>query len=67
MNYEQQLEKLEQLTRELEKDIPLSVALEKYNESVKIIKDCVVSLDEVKGSISKIRQDLDAFIEEKMR
>lgn len=67
MNYDEQLEKLEQLTKELEKDIPLSDALEKYSQSVKIIKDCTQSLNQAKGQITKIRQDLDAFVEEKMR
>ncbi len=67
MNYDEKIKQLEQISSELEKDIPLTEALEKYNKGVALIKECVESLDSVKGSITKVKQDLDSYIEEKMR
>lgn len=67
MTYEEKLLKLQDIIKELENDIPMTRALELYNSGVNIIKESLEELENVKGSIYKVKQDLDNYIEEKMR
>lgn len=67
MNYEENLTKLQTLLEELKQDLPISQAVEKYQSAVGIIKENLDGLENIKGSITKIKQDLDSYFEEKMK
>ena len=67
MNYEEKVKNLEEIATKLEQDLPLEQALELYKQGVGLIKECLTDLEEVKGTISKVKQDLDSYIEEKIK
>ncbi len=67
MNYEEKVKTLEEIATKLEQDLPLEQALELYKQGVGLIKECLTGLEEVKGTISKVKQDLDSYIEEKIK
>ena len=66
MNYEEKIKELENIINELEKDLPMEKALELYKNGVALVKDVMTNLEEIKGSIYKVKQDLDKYIEEKI-
>ena len=66
MNYEEKIKELENIINELEKDLPMEKALELYKNGVTLVKDVMTNLEEIKGSIYKVKQDLDKYIEEKI-
>lgn len=54
-NFEDALEKLEEIVRQLEEgDLPLSEALKKFEEGVKLAKFCEKRLDEAERKIQKL-------------
>ena len=67
MNYEEKVKTLEEIATKLEQDLPLEQALELYKQGVGLIKECLTGLEVVKGTISKVKQDLDSYIEEKIK
>lgn len=67
MNFEEKLKQIENIVIELSQDLPMEQAVEKYQQGVVLIKECLTSLEKSKGEIYKVKQDLDSFIEEKMR
>lgn len=67
MNYEEKINSLEKIISELENDLPLQKSLELYKQGVGLIKECLVGLEEIKGEISKVKQDFDKLVEEKLK
>ena len=66
MNYEEKIKELENIINELGKDLPMEKSLELYKNGVTLVKEVMTNLEEIKGSIYKVKQDLDKYIEEKM-
>ena len=63
---EQAERELQYIVSKLEDEsLPFSKAEELYSSGVELVKFCLSSLDETKGKITVIRQNLDEFIEEK--
>lgn len=67
MNYEDNIKELEKIVDSLNNDLPMDKALETYQKGVYLIKECLSSLENTKGSIYKVKQELDEFIQEKMK
>ena len=67
MNYEDNIKELEKIVDSLNNDLPMDKALESYQKGVLLIKECLSSLENTKGSIYKVKQELDEFIQEKMK
>lgn len=67
MNFDESLKNVEQIVVDLSQDLPMEQAVEKYQQGVQIIKECLNSLETAKGQVFKVKQDLDAFLEEKMK
>ncbi len=67
MNYEDNIKELEKIVDSLNDDLPMDKALETYQKGVSLIKECLSSLENTKGSIYKVKQELDEFIQEKMK
>jgi len=57
-NFEENLENLESLVKELETgDLPLEDAIDKYTVAMKLIKECDEALNESKDKIAKISEN----------
>lgn len=67
MNYEDNIKELEKIVESLNSDLPMDKALETYQKGVMLIKECLTSLENTKGSVYKVKQELDEFIQEKMK
>ncbi len=67
MNYEDNIKELEKIVDTLNNDLPMDKALETYQKGVSLITECLSSLENTKGSIYKVKQELDEFIQEKMK
>ena len=60
LNFEENLEKLEELVRDLENgNVPLDDAINKYQEAMKIAKVCDEKLKNAEEAITKIVKDDD--------
>ena len=58
LNFEENLEKLEELVRDLENgNVPLDDAMNKYQEAMKIAKVCDEKLKNAEEAITKIVKD----------
>jgi len=58
MTYEQALERLEQVVRDLERgDLPLDASLELFQEGVELTRLCSQLLDEAERKIEKLTLD----------
>ena len=58
LNFEENLEKLEELVRDLENgNVPLDDAINKYQEAMKIAKVCDEKLKNAEEAITKIVKD----------
>ena len=58
LNFEENLEKLEELVKELENgNVPLDDAIKKYKEAMKIAKVCDEKLKSAEEAITKIVKD----------
>lgn len=58
LNFEENLEKLEELVRDLENgNVPLDDAINKYQEAMKIAKVCDEKLKSAEEAITKIVKD----------
>lgn len=67
MDYEEKIKELEKIVDSLNADLPMDKALDAYQKGAMLIKECLSSLENTKGSIYKVKQELDEFIQEKMR
>jgi len=68
MNYQENLEQLQKIVNELENvDLPLEKAVELFESGAIILKECKKYLEEKKGSVYKVKQDLNSFIVEPLK
>ena len=67
MNFDEKLKQVEQIVNDLSQDLPMEQAVDKYQQGVLIIKECLANLEQSKGEIYKVKQDLDKYLEEKMK
>ena len=69
MNFEKALEKLEKIVDNLEAgDLPLDASLKKYEEGIKLARDCQQKLDKAKEKIEiLVKKDKDLFAKEKFK
>lgn len=55
INFEENIKALEKIVEELESgNVPLDKALEKFNEGIKLSKECQTKLEEVSSAVNKI-------------
>ena len=67
MELDKELNKLNQLSQELDRDdISIDDAVVKYTESCKIIESCVKELSETKGKVTILRDKIENMIEENL-
>ena len=65
-SFEQSLKQLEQIVRELESgDLPLELALKKFEEGVELSKFCSQKLEETERRITLLMQDSSGAVVEK--
>ena len=65
LNFEEAMKKLEEIASELEKnDIDLDTSVEKFEEGMKISKQCSQMLEEAEKKISILIKDGDSVKEE---
>lgn len=67
MDLDKKLEELKSIVAKLEGDnISFQEGVQLYENGAKIAKEAIELLNESKGRVVKIKQDLDSFIEEKL-
>lgn len=67
MNYENKIERLNEILKTLEtEDISIENSIKLYSEAEELYKDCATHLNSAKGNIFKIKKDLEKFSEENM-
>lgn len=68
MNYQENIEELENIVSKLENDdLPLDKATELFKRGAEIVKDCKKYLEEIKGAVYVVKQDLNTYTEEPMK
>ena len=64
--FEKSIEQLEQIIQELETgDLPLEKAIKRFEEGIRLSKDCSKKLDETEKKISILMQETDGSISKK--
>jgi exodeoxyribonuclease VII small subunit len=64
--FEKSMKKLEQIVQELESgDLPLEEAMQKFEEGIKLSRQCSEKLDETEKKITLLLQDQKGNISEK--
>lgn len=66
MDFDKTIKRLEEICKTLETELPLKESVELYNEGATLVKDCVESLEQTKGSVYKVKEELDRLVETKM-
>ena len=67
MNFEEKINKLEDITKKMENpDLTMSDGVALYEEGVSIAKECYAELNSIKGKINVIRKDLESYREESL-
>ena len=66
MTFEEKLAKLEQLSKDMEKGQPIEKSMEIFKEATLLVKECKDYLEEKKGELYIVKQDLEKYREEKM-
>lgn len=68
MTFDEKIKKLDEITSKIEKQANLSIddSLNLFVEGSDIIKQCYDELNEVKGKVTIIKQELDKYTEENM-
>ena len=67
MDYEKNIEKLNEIINRLENEkMSLSQEIELFKEAQCLYKDCNEYLENAKGNIYKIKRDLELYLEEKL-
>ena len=65
MSLEDNLKKLEVITEKLENpSLSMDEGVKLYEEGMLLAKDCYKSLNEIKGKVTIIKQDIEAYREE---
>ena len=64
MNFEDSLEKLEEIVNKLENgDVPLDEAIDEFKKAMDLVKLCENKLNSAEEAIAKIVQDNDELVE----
>ncbi|MBQ8017601.1 MAG: exodeoxyribonuclease VII small subunit [Methanobrevibacter sp.] len=64
MNFEDSLEKLEEIVNKLENgDVPLDEAIDEFKKAMDLVKLCENKLNSAEEAIAKIVQDNDEIVE----
>ena len=66
MDYDKKLKELENIVNELEKDLPMEQSIELYTKGANLVKECLKELEETKGGIYKVKEELDKLVETKI-
>ena len=67
MNFEEKIKQLQDITTKMENtDLSMSEGVELYEKGVKLAKECYEELNNVKGKINVIKQDLEKYREESL-
>ena len=65
MEFEESINKLQDIASKLENpNLSMDEGLKLYEEGISLATNCYKQLNEVKGKITILKQDLDNFIEE---
>ncbi len=65
MNFEEKCDRLQEIVKSLEKgDVGLKDATKLFEEGVKIAKECQKELDESRGKLTILKNELDSFADE---
>jgi len=65
-NFETTMQKLEKIVHELEKgDLPLESALKKFEEGMRLSKECSEQLDAIEGKVTILMRDQEGNLETK--
>ena len=68
MDYEKKIEELNNIIAQLDNEkLTLNDSVKLFEEAEKIYKECDNYLESAKGNVYKVKQDLDAYREEKMK
>ena len=66
MELESKLQELQNITEQIENpDLSIDDSIALYEKGAKLAKDCLASINKVKGKINIIKQDLESFQEER--
>ncbi len=64
MELDKKLEQLKQIADKLEKeDVTFDQSIALFEQGVELAKECLQALNQAKGKITQIKQDLEAFKE----
>lgn len=67
MEYEKNIEKLNNIMKQLEdENLSMEKSIQLFEEAEKLYKECDEYLAKAKGNIYKIKQDLNSYREEKL-
>ena len=67
MKLDENLKKIEEIVSTMENpDLSINEGVKLYEQGVKLAKECLSELNDVKGKINVIRKDLDAYREENL-
>jgi len=65
MNLEENLKKLESITDKLENpNLSMDEGVKLYEEGMNLAKECYKSLNDIKGKVTIIKQDIETYREE---
>ena len=64
MTFEDKIKKLEEISNKLNDEISLQEGLKLFEEGANISKECLNELNDVKGKVTIIKKNIDAFNEE---
>lgn len=65
MDFEAKIKELQNITTKMEDaNLSMSEGIKLYEDGIKIAKECYEELNNLKGKVNVIKQDLDAFREE---
>ena len=67
MNFEEKINELQSITTKMEEqNLSMSEGVQLYEQGVILAKECYEELNNVKGKINVIKQDLEKFREESL-
>lgn len=65
MNYEKKIERLNEISKQLDdQNLSIEATINLYNEAKTLFDECFSYLKEAKGNVLKIKQDLEKYSEE---
>ena len=67
MKLDENLKKIDEITNKLENsDISIGEGVKLYEEGVKLVKDCIDELNQVKGKITILKKEMETYKEESL-